>query len=132
MRMSHCAQEIGAHGFLFCFDAQPLLLFDLRVHRADHHGHRQHRKEGKRVAGDREVEFPVGICKHVVDEQHTGDSAEYPPEIALRPARDGRGSNAFFRGFLPCRRLLSLDRWRGERLRMLFVPIIAYSLLILC
>ena len=43
----HRAQEIGAHGFLFCFDAQPLLLFDLRVHRADHHGHRQHRKIGR-------------------------------------------------------------------------------------
>ena len=86
----HRAQEIRAHGFLLRLDAQPLLLFDLRVHRADHHGHRQHCKEGKRVAGDREVEFPVGICKHIVDEQHAGNSAEYPPEIALRPARDGR------------------------------------------
>ena len=86
----HGAQEIGAHGFLFRFEAQLFLLFDLRVHRADHDGNGQHGKEGERVAGDRKVKRPIGVGKDEVDEENGRYRTERAPEKALCPTRDAR------------------------------------------
>ena len=86
--MRHGAQQIRAHRLALGLRAQPLLLFDLGVHRADDERHRQHRQKGQRIAGEPEVERPEWIGEHEVHADHAEKRAENAPEIALRKAGD--------------------------------------------
>ena len=81
------AEQVGTHFLALTLHAELLLLLDLGGHRAGDERYAQHNEKRQRIAGHREVEFPVGEGEDVVDADNAQECSKRAEQISVCEAR---------------------------------------------